>query len=312
MDSGCVYEQQRVINELTQGIQMAKDLRANLNSAEARKFFIQKILSSYHNALSALKSGDSSTAWATTLLPAQSLPDSSISNTSTESEFDQSFFDHQGQNVVSRKRNLGLTGWEDQVRMYTDNVLEMAHDGKRACNQGAGRGWAASPPQPTSPENFEIKPTHNNHDHEFSLPAPSEALSNLRANLSVDITSDFSTIIDVPSMFSIPPSTPSVGFSEEGFQQLHFPNYIDDELLQVCSPFISPNTSAESNYFSEWGSSQSLDFSSSGADHHPAPHVDDPADFLFGSSSFFLDSNNDDPKFCRQLSLVDWDPTFLG
>lgn len=290
MDSACVYEQQTAINELTQGIQMAKELRANLRSAEARQFFIQKILSSYENALSALKSSDPTAQPWGTALPAQSLPDSSISNASQQSgefEADQSFFDHQGQNVVSRKRK-GLTAWEDEDRMCTDNnVLEMAYYGKRACNQGAG--LAASPPPPSSPEKYEIKPTHNHQlYHDLTLPVPSEALSNLKANLSVN-TSDFSTI--VPSIFSIP-STP-FGFMED-FQPNHFLNYVDDELLQVYSPpFISPDTS-ESNYLPEWGSSHSLDFSA-----EPA-HVD--PDFQ-SSNSFFLDKN-DDPKFCRQVSWI--------
>lgn len=104
MESACVYEQKSVINELSQAIQMAKQLRVNLNSAEAREFLIKKILTSYEKALFLLKSSDSVKLPLTTTLPAASLAESSTSIGSGGFEFDQPFFDQQGQNVVSKKR----------------------------------------------------------------------------------------------------------------------------------------------------------------------------------------------------------------
>ncbi|KAI3522490.1 hypothetical protein L1887_00316 [Cichorium endivia] len=68
---------------------MAKQLRLNLNSAEAREFLIQKILSSYEKALFVLQSGGQLRAGP---LPGSSPPES-LSSTgsqqSTEFEFDQ-------------------------------------------------------------------------------------------------------------------------------------------------------------------------------------------------------------------------------
>lgn len=121
METACVYEQNTVVHELTQGIQMAKQLRANLNSPQARDILIHKILSSYDNALSVLKSGDSAGP------PTPGLADSPISGGSLQSgEFEfggQLVNDQLGQNVVSKKRKAS-TVWEDQVRISTDNVLE--------------------------------------------------------------------------------------------------------------------------------------------------------------------------------------------
>lgn len=104
MESACVYEQKTVINELNQGIQMAKQLRVHLNSAEAREFLIHKILLSYENALFLLNSGGSVGLRQATTMPTTSLAESSISIGSGGFEFDQPFFNQQGQNVVSRKR----------------------------------------------------------------------------------------------------------------------------------------------------------------------------------------------------------------
>nr|WCL15223.1 WRKY7833 [Atractylodes chinensis] len=298
MDSACVFEQKTVIHELTQGIQMAKQLRANLDSAEARDFLIHKILSSYENALSVLKTDDSATArmpWPSSL-PPPTLSESSGSPQSGQFEFDQPFIDQQGQNVVSKKRKAS-TAWEDQVRICSDiglegntndgyswrkygqkdilgakfprsyyrctyrkaqnclatkqvqrtdedpTVFEIAYKGKHTCNHGAQSG----PPPPPSPDKHEINPTHH---HQPSSSNPSEMLSNLRSNLSVNT---------LDSTFSFP-STP-FGFLED-YQQLDFPNHFDAELLQGYSPpFIS-----ESNYLTDWGS---LNFPTDPADVVP-------------------------------------------
>ena len=111
MESACVYDQPKVISELTQGIQSAKELRVNLNAPQARHFLIQKILSSYENALSVLKSGEYSGQAQAAFLPAINLPEPPKSIGSTqcgEFEFDQfggqPFTYQQDQNVVSTKR----------------------------------------------------------------------------------------------------------------------------------------------------------------------------------------------------------------
>ncbi|GKF83797.1 hypothetical protein Tco_0248695, partial [Tanacetum coccineum] len=106
MESACIYGQKTVMNELTQGIEMAKQLRFHLNSAEARQFFIQKILSSYENALFGLTSGEFSRQPWETSLGAPSLPESSTSTQSPQCgkfEFDQPHIYQHSQNAVSKK-----------------------------------------------------------------------------------------------------------------------------------------------------------------------------------------------------------------
>ncbi|KAI3792601.1 hypothetical protein L2E82_06484 [Cichorium intybus] len=312
MESVCVYEPTTVIHELTQGIEMAKQLRHNLNSAEAREFLIQKILSSYDKALFVLKSGGQP---GVTPLPESSLPKSSASTDSPQSgEFEFGF----DQNVFSKKRKFP-TPWEDEVRILTENELEgntnddyswrkygqkdilgakfprsyykcsnnkvqkcmatkqvkkmdenptafeVTYKGIHTCNNVSQLA-----PPPPSPEKHETKPTHHHLYHELSSPNPSDILSNLRANLSVN-TWDMDAIL--PSSFSFP-STP-FGFSDDDFQSL-FPNHMDGEFLQGYSqPFISPATS-ESNYLTDWGSSSSLDFPTNPVDLYP--------DFEFNNS----------------------------
>ncbi|KAI7732699.1 hypothetical protein M8C21_029620 [Ambrosia artemisiifolia] len=270
---------------------MAELLKVSLHSPEARDFYIQKILSSYENALFALQLGDSAGPPLTPALPAPSLPESSSISFGRPGS---------GENVISKKRK-GSPTWEDEVRTFNDNGLdgnnddgynwrkygqkdiqgakfprsyyrcsyrnaqncfatkqvqrrdddptkfEIAYNGKHTCNH------SASPSPPPSPEKYEIMPTHH---QKLSPPSPRETLSNLRANLSVNTSNLDGDSNTAPSSFSFPST--SSGLMED-YHQLQFPNF-DNELLQVYSPsFISPVTS-ESNIFSEWGSSQSLNF----------------------------------------------------
>ncbi|KAF5797653.1 hypothetical protein HanRHA438_Chr07g0293681 [Helianthus annuus] len=101
MDSGCVYEEKMVIHELTQGLQMAEQLRVNRHSPEARDYFIQMILSSYNNALFALQSGHSAGQPPTPALPTASLPISFGIPGNVEFKFDQHFSSQQGDTIAS-------------------------------------------------------------------------------------------------------------------------------------------------------------------------------------------------------------------
>ncbi|KAJ0727691.1 putative WRKY transcription factor, plant [Helianthus annuus] len=204
MGSACVYEEKTVIHELTQGLQMANQLRVNLHSPEVRDFLIQKILSSYENALFVLQSGHSAGQPPPPALPAPNLLESPISFGSPGSEefkFDQPFSSHQGENIISKKRK-GSQTWEHQVRVCRGKGLE----GGNAV-----------------------------------------------------------------------PSLTSFGLIED-HHHVHFPNQYSEELLHVYSPYsISPVTS-ESNLFTEWGSSPSMDF--------PAHLADVPLDFGIINSLF--------------------------
>ncbi|KAJ9555837.1 hypothetical protein OSB04_010451 [Centaurea solstitialis] len=303
METPCVvYEEQTtVIHELTQGIQMAKQLRANLNSPQARDFLIHNILSSYEKLLYVLKSADSTGS------PTPSLPDSPISGGSLQSgDFD---------NVVSRKRKAP-TEWEDHVRICTDDgfegktddgynwrkygqklilgskyprsyyrctyrkaknclatkqvqrtdgipaICDISYKGKHTCNHG-GQSAAPSPP---SPEKYEIEPPNHHHHHPSSpnpSPNPTEMLSDLKANLTVNTTDLGAT--GAPS-FSFTP-TP-FGILDD-CDELVFQNIFDDDLLEGHLPsFISPANS-ESNTFSDWNSLPFMDFPADPADTFP-------------------------------------------
>ncbi|PWA49685.1 WRKY53 [Artemisia annua] len=270
MESACVYDQQKVIRELTQGIETAKELRVHLNTPQTRQFLIQKILSSYENALSVLKAGEYSGQPQAAFLPAFNLPEPPISIGSTqcgEFEFDQfggqPFTYQQDQNLVSKKRKGSA-------------AFESAFIEKRACTNGAHYMTTALPPP--SPEIHEIKPTNQyNHYHQpqLSPPNPSEMIPYLNTNLSFN-NWHLDNGATVPPSVSFPSA--QVGFMEDDYQQLEIPNNVEDELLQIYSPsFISPVTS-ESNYTTDWGSSPSNDFSA------------DPEDVLpdFILSNFFL------------------------
>lgn len=57
-NNSCRLEQRTLMNELIQGMELAKQLRLNLSaqsSAETREFLLQKILSSYEKALMILQ-----------------------------------------------------------------------------------------------------------------------------------------------------------------------------------------------------------------------------------------------------------------
>ncbi|KAJ0555703.1 putative transcription factor WRKY family [Helianthus annuus] len=290
MESACVYDEKKLIHELTQGKQMTEQLMLIPNSVQAKVLLIQKILSNYDNAVSLLDSGLS--AAEQLLPPALPVPDliqSPMSFGSPGSEalkYDQPFSGQQGENIISKKRKRATSenklesdnydgynwrkyGQKDILgarfpRSYyrcsyrnaqkcfatkyvqrTDEdpaEFEIVYKGKHTCNHAS---QSASPPLP-SPEKHEITPTH--HHHQLSPPSPSEMTSNLSANLSVntlDLGCDNDTI---PSLFSFPSA--SSGLMED-YHQLQFPSYYDNEFFPVTS---------ESFYFSECGSSQSLDF----------------------------------------------------
>ncbi|XP_076895088.1 putative WRKY transcription factor 41 [Bidens hawaiensis] len=291
MDTACAnYEDKAAIHELTQGLQTAQQLRASPHSPEARDLFIQKILSSYNNALFLLRSSISFG-----------------SPGSEEIKFDPPFSSQQGENIISKKRK-GSTIREDQVRTCCDNALEgdtddgfswrkygqkdiqgakfprsyyrcsyrnaqkcfatkqvqrkdedpkafdIVYKGKHTCNQVVQSASPQPPSPPPAPEKHEITPTH---DHQLSPPSPGEMLSNLRANLSVN-TSDLDGDSDtIPSLSSFP----STSFGPmEGYHQLHFPNYYDDGLLQGYSPSFFTQLESSHESFDFLADDENLDF----------------------------------------------------
>ncbi|XAR70193.1 hypothetical protein NMG60_11026968 [Bertholletia excelsa] len=120
-------EKQKLVDELTQGVELAKQLRVHLNctySAASRELLLQRILSSYEKALLILR-------WSGPVGQSQSpaapagLPESSIScnGSSRSGDRDRELKEHQDQNEVSKKRKI-LPTWTDQVRISSENGLE--------------------------------------------------------------------------------------------------------------------------------------------------------------------------------------------
>ncbi|KAE9459604.1 hypothetical protein C3L33_08490, partial [Rhododendron williamsianum] len=127
MENGLTLEQNTLINELTQGMELAKQLRAHLNptsSNESRELLLQKILSSYEKALLILK-WSGSMGNPQSLAPVTGLPESSVSGDGSprSDDFDRGFKDHLEQSDVSKKRKLMPT-WTDHVRVCSENGLE--------------------------------------------------------------------------------------------------------------------------------------------------------------------------------------------
>ncbi|KAL0447768.1 UNVERIFIED_CONTAM: putative WRKY transcription factor 53 [Sesamum latifolium] len=123
MESAFTWEYKTLIDELTQGMEKAKQLRFHLFStspSEAQDLLLQRILSSYEKALLILR-WSRSDGKAGAAVPA---PQSSVSvDGSPRSEtLNKNCSDHQDYST-SKKRKLQPT-WTEQVRVNSENGLE--------------------------------------------------------------------------------------------------------------------------------------------------------------------------------------------
>nr|QJF53821.1 WRKY transcription factor [Talipariti hamabo] len=123
-------EQGTLVNELIQGLELAKQLRLHLgassSSVDSRDLLVQKILSSYEKALLILKPGGhkeqrQQNMGATTYV-AESLVTIDGSPRSGDLEND-----NQDTGDVSKKRKM-MARRTDQVRVNSENLLEGPHD----------------------------------------------------------------------------------------------------------------------------------------------------------------------------------------
>ncbi|XP_071685850.1 probable WRKY transcription factor 53 [Rutidosis leptorrhynchoides] len=116
-----------IINELTRGMELAKQLESILGSAsspETKHALLQEIISSYDRALLMVNWVDSDTQTPPLARPILSQPESSLSivESPQSGEFNQAFEVQQDQKV-SKKRKAMPT-WKNQIRMSTENGLE--------------------------------------------------------------------------------------------------------------------------------------------------------------------------------------------
>ncbi|GLT90784.1 hypothetical protein SLE2022_087020 [Rubroshorea leprosula] len=123
MENGCRCERKTITKELLQGVELAKQLRVHLgtnaSSVETRDLLVQRILTSYENALRILK-------WSGSMGSTPGIPESPLSiNGSPQSEdFDK---DNQESKESSKKRKT-QPRWTDQVKVSSEGVLEGPHD----------------------------------------------------------------------------------------------------------------------------------------------------------------------------------------
>ncbi|XP_022886946.1 probable WRKY transcription factor 53 [Olea europaea var. sylvestris] len=131
MESTSTWEQQMLINELTQGMERAKQLRFYLcttSPSEAHDLLLQRILSSYEKALSILK-WSGSTGQLQLAAPTSGAPESSISvdGSPRSEELNKTFREQQEHRDTSKKRKM-LPLWTEQVRVNSENGLEGHND----------------------------------------------------------------------------------------------------------------------------------------------------------------------------------------
>ncbi|XP_075508530.1 putative WRKY transcription factor 53 [Primulina tabacum] len=129
MESPVNWEYQTLINELTQGMEKAKQLRFYLFTSspnQAQDLLIQRILSSYEKALLILKWSGSKQQDQVFMTAATSVAlESRVSvDGSPRSEgLNKNFGDHNDYVNPSKKRKQQHT-WTEQVRVYSDSGLE--------------------------------------------------------------------------------------------------------------------------------------------------------------------------------------------
>ncbi|KAE8708288.1 WRKY family transcription factor [Hibiscus syriacus] len=114
------WEQGTLVSELIQGLELAKQLRFQLDtsaSAESTDLLVQKILSSYEKALQILKVN----VGATSAVPGSPL---SMNGSPRSDDLDK---DNQDTRDVSKKRKM-LPRWTDHVRVTCESQLEGTHD----------------------------------------------------------------------------------------------------------------------------------------------------------------------------------------
>lgn len=138
MDTNCNWEQNILANEIIQGMEIAKQLKFHLSSStsspQTQEMLLQRILSSYDNALLILNWGGSSVAQPPQPqqgAKATAMPESPISVDGSPRIGDSNtgFKDQQEQDnkYVSKKRKA-LPTWTDQVRICSDNGIEGSSD----------------------------------------------------------------------------------------------------------------------------------------------------------------------------------------
>nr|WPT48201.1 WRKY53 [Lonicera caerulea] len=321
MDTICNWEHKALVSELSQGMELTKQLRFHLGSAssyETQEMLLQGILSSYDKAMLILNLSSSASQQPQLVGTAAGFPESSVSaNASPRStEFDKGFKDQQEQKDVSKKRKL-LPAWTEQVKVCSENGMEGPNDDGyswrkygqkdilgatyprsyyRCTYRNVQNCWATKQVQrlDDDPTVFEItyRGAHTCSQASHLVPPPAspekqETKHNHHNQQTNEALFNFRANLRVNTEESnykemeSPFSFPSASFDENQFNP--FTTLTNDDLLGGYSPaFVSPATSG-SNYFSATNSPVvNLDFS--------IDQVDLDQNFPFDTPGFFNSS----------------------
>ncbi|KAK7399118.1 hypothetical protein VNO78_10293 [Psophocarpus tetragonolobus] len=133
MESDWSWEHNTLINELIQGMEVARKLKEDLRmpySVDTRDLLVQRILSSYEKALLILRSNASTSELqamsqtTTALLPESPL---SVHGSPLHEDADGGIKDHKEVKHHSKKRKI-TPKWMDQVRVSCESGLEGPHE----------------------------------------------------------------------------------------------------------------------------------------------------------------------------------------
>ncbi|RVX09922.1 putative WRKY transcription factor 30 [Vitis vinifera] len=257
MEMAREWEHNTLINELTQGREMANQLKNHLtpsSSRETREFLVEKILSSYEKALSMLKCGGFVSE-----LP-HSLPGSSPRSEGSN----QDFKDQAGKDVFKKRKTLPR--WTEQVRVTIGTVPEGPLDdgyswrkygqkdilganfprGYFRCThrhaQGCSRVAPASVVLVDKEEPIEKKVSYEPEQQQQQPQEAEQIVSGFGTGLKVK-TEDLDSREKIFPSFSFPLS------DSETVDKIFAESMIENSLMGGFSPsFLSPATS-ESNYF---------------------------------------------------------------
>ncbi|KAI3756380.1 hypothetical protein L1987_56200 [Smallanthus sonchifolius] len=313
-----------IINELTQGMELAMQLKSILSSesySETKHVLIQQIISSYDRAMSLVNRVDSGGQTLLLAPPMPGQPESSVSvDESPRSQDVSQPFDDQQEDKVASKKRKAMPTWRHQIRISTENGLEgNTDDGYswrkygqkdilgskfprsyyRCTYRYVHHCMARKQVQRTNedPTVFEItyKGQHTCNPTAtppVALPQSPEKPETKQNNHQLPLPPKSEEMLRVSPSFSFPSPI-------ENYQQSHFLNETDYGALEGYSPsFISPAASG-TNYFIEGGSyfqqhdeSNLLGITATSSMNSPLGFPADPQDlsqsFPFNNSGYFI------------------------
>ncbi|KAH9619173.1 hypothetical protein KSS87_012613 [Heliosperma pusillum] len=131
--SGCSnYEQDTLVSELTQGMELANQLKAHMGVQGGSGMLAEKIHASFEKALLILKWSGSMEQSYQNVVPSSTIPASPISvagSPKSSEDLNQGFANQQDSKDFSKKRKK-MPSWTDQVKVNEENTVEgPPHDG---------------------------------------------------------------------------------------------------------------------------------------------------------------------------------------